>query len=659
MRFILTIAVALLSGSVFSTDISSGLHADWMDRTVDPMQNFFLYANGNWMKRNPVPPAYSNWGQFHQLAEKNLQIIRTLLIHAAENKNAPHGSIQQQVGDFYASGMDKKAIEAAGIKPLLPELARIDRIKNIADLQHVLAHLHQIGVGALFDFQAMQDLKDSRQVIGVLAQGGLSLPDRDYYLKNENNFKKIREQYSEHISKLLELAGDSKKQATEEAAIVMRIETSLAKASMPRILMRNPRAVYHPTVLSVLQAEVPDFSWASYFSDMGLKTLDHVNLAMPEFFKTMNSELKTVSLQDWKIYLRWHLLDSFAPYLSQSFEREDFKMKAELTGVKEQLPRWKRVTGVENQALGFAIGKLYVEQVFQATSKKAVIEMIQQIRLALKEQLQKTTWMNAKTKQAALQKLDLMEARVGYPDQWWDYSSLEINRDSYLLNVMRASEFLAKRDLNKIGKPVDKNEWDMTPQTINAYYDASMNRLNIPAGILQPPFFDKNASAAINYGAIGFVIGHEMTHGFDDQGAQFDGTGNLKNWWTKDDLMKFQKKTQKIADQFSRYVVNGTLHVQGKLVMGEAAADLGGLRLAFHAFHVPAIYETVKTVKGFTPDQQFFLSAAHIWASNIRPLEAEHLVMVDPHPPAMYRVNGTLADMPAFREAFKAAGKNL
>jgi putative endopeptidase len=391
---------------------------------------------------------------------------------------------------------------------------------------------------------------------------------------------------------------------------------------------------------------------------MGHPELKNINLAMPDFFKVMNLQIKSIPLQDWKIYLRWHVIDSFAPYLSDSFVREDFKMKSALTGVKEQLPRWKRVVGTESQALGFAIGKLFVEEKFSASSKKTVEEMIVRIRDALKNDLQNAAWMNAKTRQAAIQKLDQMEARVGYPDKWWDYSTLEINRDSYVLNVMRASEFLTKRDLNKIGKPVDKNDWDMTPQTINAYYDASMNRLNIPAGILQQPFFDPAASAAINYGGIGFVIGHEMTHGFDDEGAQFDGTGNLKNWWTQDDLKKFQEKTQQIASQFSQYVVNNTVHVQGKLVMGEAAADFGGLTLAWRAFHVPDIYRTVKTIDGFTPDQQFFLSAAHVWASNIRPEEAERLVLVDPHPPAMYRVNGTLANMPEFRATYKISGSS-
>jgi len=653
MRLLITIVLVLISCSVFSSENDSGLHTDWIDNTVDPAKNFFLYANGNWIKKNPVPPAYSKWSNFHILQENNLQTIRTILMNAADNKKIIPGSIEQKVGDFYASGMDEKAIAAAGIKPLLPEFERINQLKNLQDLQKMVARLQMMGVGALFDFQQMQDFKDSRQVIGVAAQGGLSLPDRDYYLKEDKKFQFIRERYLQHIASLFELTGESKTQSIVDAKTVLKIETRLAKASMPRILLRDPRAVYHPMTLAAVQKITPDFSWQSYFSDMGHPELNHLNLAMPEFFKVMNSQLKKVSLNDWKIYLRWHLMDSFAPYLSEAYVREDFKMKALLTGVKEQLPRWKRVVGTENQALGFAIGKLYVEEKFPASSKKAVEVIINHIRAALKSDLQKITWMDAKTKQAALEKLDQMEARVGYPDKWWDYSSLEINRDSYVLNVMRASEFLTKRDLNKIGKPVDKNDWDMTPQTINAYYDASMNRLNIPAGILQLPFFDPRASAAINYGGIGFVIGHEMTHGFDDEGAQFDGTGNLKNWWTQDDLKKFREKTGKMASQFSEYTVNGTLRVQGKLVMGEATADLGGLTLAWRAFHAPDIYKTVKTVDGFTPDQQFFLSAAHVWASNIRPEEAERLVLVDPHPPAMYRVNGTLANMPEFKATYQ------
>lgn len=650
------LVLALVSFNVFAEDIS-GLHLDWLDKKVDPSKNFFLYANGGWKKKNTIPAAYSSWDNFHILQEKNLQIIRTILTDAEKKPSTP-GSIEQQVGDFYFSGMDEKAINSAGIKPLLLELKNINDIKTSQDLQKTIAHLQMIGVGALFDFGQMQDFKDSNQVIGVASQGGLSLPDRDYYLKTDKKFQKIRAAYLSYATHLFELSGDNKTQSKNEAKTVMAIETILAKASLSRIEMRDPNTVYHPTNLAKLNQLTPNFSWQQYFADIKHPELNTINLATPQFFNEMNSQLTKVSLNDWKIYLRWHLIDSFAPYLSEPFVRENFKMKVALTGVKKQLPRWKRVVATENQALGFAIGKIYVEQHFSVSSKKQVEDMIDRIRAALKNDLEKVNWMDKKTRGAALDKLNKMESRVGYPDKWWDYSSLTIDRQSYVLNVMRASEFLTKRDLNKIGKPVDKNDWDMTPQTINAYYDPSMNRLNIPAGILQPPFFDPKASAAINYGAIGFVIGHEMTHGFDDQGAQFDGTGNLKNWWTENDLKQFREKTQKIANQFSGYTVNGTQHVQGKLVMGEATADLGGLTLAYRAFHAADVYQNVTPVDGFTPDQQFFLSAAHIWASNIRPEEAERLVVVDPHPPAMYRVNGTFANMPEFKLAYSLREKS-
>jgi putative endopeptidase len=366
----------------------------------------------------------------------------------------------------------------------------------------------------------------------------------------------------------------------------------------------------------------------------------------------MNAELQTVSVNDWKTYLRWHLIGSFGSYLSKPFVNENFHMATVLTGAKELLPRWKRVISAENDALGFAIGKLYVEKTFPPSSKVAVQNILTDIRTALKQDLQNLAWMTPKTRLAAMKKLDLMEERIGYPDKWRDYSSLKIDRGPYVLNMIRALEFLNTRELNKIGKPVDRTEWDMTPQTVNAYYDASMNRLNLPAGILQPPFFDPTAPAAVNYGAIGFVIGHEITHGFDDQGAQFDGQGNLKSWWEKDDLKKFQARTATVANQFTEFSVAGNVHVQGKLVMGEAVADLGGLTLAYRAYHQSTAYRVASTLGGFTPDQQFFLAAAHVWANNIRPDEARRLVVVDPHPPAMYRVNGTFANMPEFQQAF-------
>lgn len=373
---------------------------------------------------------------------------------------------------------------------------------------------------------------------------------------------------------------------------------------------------------------------------------------MPDFFKAMNELLQSVSLDEWKIYLRWHLIDAFAPYLSKPFVDQNFKMVSALTGTQKLLPRWKRVVNTENGALGFAIGELYVEKYFSPESKQKVLDILKNIRAVLQEDIKTLSWMSPKTRDAALKKLDLMEERVGYPTKWWDYSSLKIDRGPYVLNVIRANEFLINRDLDKIGKPVDRSEWAMTPQTINAYYDPSMNNLNIPAGILQSPFFDPKAPAAINYGAIGYVIGHEMTHGFDDQGAQFDGYGNLKNWWAPNDLSKFKNATQCIADQFSKYVVDGDLHVQGQLVVGEAAADLGGMILAYKAFQRSKEYKNAKTIEGITPDQQFFLGTAHVWAMNVRPEQLRNQVTTDPHPPAVYRVNGSLANIPQFQEAF-------
>ncbi len=651
MRFIIIFLLIVSIAQAAAVPGESSLHLDWLDKSINPQKNFFQYANGGWQKNHPIPAAYSSWDNFAILQKQNLAFIHQLLLDATHHSHPD--SIEQKLGDFYQTGMDVNAIDAAGIKPLQQELQRIDQIQNQHDLQTAIAHLHMIGVGALFDFGQMQDFKNNQKVIGVAAQGGLSLPDRDYYLKSEKKFQAMRQAYLRYIEQVFQLVGDSQIQSRREAKVILRIETALAQVSLPRTAMRDPHAVYHPMNLTELQKITPDFSWQHYFSDIGHPELKTINLATPAFFVAMNAQLKTVTLADWKTYLRWHLIDSFAPYLSTPFVKENFVMKQVLTGVTEQLPRWQRVTNTVSQALGFAIGKLYVEQKFPPSSKKVVSLMVANIHAALKNDLQqRAQWMNTGTRQAALDKLDKMEARVGYPDKWWDYSLLQIKRDSYALNVMRASEFLTKRELNKIGKPVDKEEWDMTPQTINAYYDPSMNRLNLPAGILQPPFFDPNAPLAINYGAIGFVIGHEMTHGFDDQGAQFDGTGNLKNWWSENDLKKFQAKTQKIASQFSHYTVKSGAHVQGKLVMGEATADLGGLILAYQALHATANFKQMQNIAGFTPDQQFFLSAAHAWASNIRPEEAERRLVVDPHPPAMYRVNGTFANMPQFKWAF-------
>lgn len=662
MRFITCLLISLsclyplqLSAAAAAPSISNShaLYLDWIDKKISESENFFGYANGNWQKKNPVPPAYCRWGIIDISEKRNQQIVREILETAEKNPQKKPGSITQKLGDFYASGMDVQTIEQAGITPIKSEFEKINHIKDLAELQRVIAHLQMIGVDALFNLGQIQDFKNSRKVIGTAGQGGLGLPDRDYYLKDDPKFKQVREVYVNHIANMLKLLGEDADQAMSDAKTIMVLETDLAKASMPLSEQRDPLAIYHVLNLVKLNQITPHFNWEQYFADVHHPEIQSINVATPDFFKMIDKKLATLSLDNWKAYLRWHLIEATAPYLSEPFVNENFRLHTAISGSQELLPRWQRVVSAEDQALGFAIGKLYVEKAFPPSSKKAVIEIIHTIHNALKEDLETLAWMTPATRKLALKKLSLMKARVGYPDKWWDYSALKIDRGPYVLNVLRANIFFNQRELNKIGKPVDLDEWGMTPQTVNAYYDASMNTLNIPAGFLQPPFFDPEAPAAVNYGAIGFVIGHEMTHGFDDEGAQFDGYGNLKNWWAPEDLKKFHVATECIIHQFSQYKVDGDTSVQGKLVAGEAIADLGGFILAYRAFHASPFYAQAKNIAGYTPDQQFFLSGAHTFAWNVRPEEACKRATTDPHPPAIYRINGSLANMPQFQKAYK------
>jgi putative endopeptidase len=653
-RLVLSGLLLVLSGAALAAGTSvqdDPLHPSWLDTSVSPAQSFYLYANGSWRKSHPIPAAYSSWSTFDMLQIRNERIIRQLIEDAAKGHAAP-GSAAQKVGDFYASGMNEKLIEQVGMGVLSPELDAISTIRNVADLQREVAHLQMIGVDAMFGVGEMQDFKDSTKVIGVAGQGGIGLPDRDYYLKQDPKFKQTRALYVAHLTRILQLLGDGQELAAREAAIVMAIETRLAQASMSRVEERNPRAIYHVMNLAQLDQSTPNFPWRDYFREIGYPGIESINLAMPQFFGALGKDLRTVPLVQWKIYLRWRLIDAFAPYLSKPFVDEDFRMQSALSGTEKVLPRWQRVVRAENDALGFAIGQVYVQQEFPPSSKKEVLEILHNIRAALRSDMATLPWMAPATRQAAIAKLDLMGERIGYPDKWRDYSSLRIDRGPYVLNVMRANEFEQRRELNEIGKPVDHSEWQMTPQEVNAYYDSPMNNINFPAGILQPPFFDPKAPAALNYGAVGWVMGHEMTHGFDDEGSRFDGHGNLKNWWTAADAKRFRAMAACISDQFSGYTVDGGLHLQGKLVMGEATADLGGLMLAWRAFHASSAYKSAKIIDGFTPDQQFFLGAAHVWADNTRPAEARRLATIDPHAPPQYRVNGTLANLPQFQQAF-------
>jgi len=701
-RYLFLALCAISMGALAaSAGSSEGLHLDWLDKSVDPATDYFSYANGGWRQANPIPPAYSRWGTFNVLIKQNDQTVNDILEREAKAKHKP-GSIEQKVGDFYATGMDEAGIEKTGIRPLQPVFDAIDAVHDQASLQKEVAALQMIGVNAMFGFGEQQDFKDSTKVIGVAFQGGLGLPDRDYYMKTADKcvtptalaavttkaaasgtpasaastaiaaskaaydacvaqaaqFQKFRDAYVAHISKMMQLLGDPADKADAEAKTVMGIETGLAEAAISRVERRDPTNIYHPMDLTELDKATPDFSWKAYFADVGHPEIARINLGTPGFFAKLDSDLGSVSLDDWKTYLRWHTADTFAAYLPKAFVDEDFAMRSALTGAKELLPRWQRVVSTEDDAMGFATGELYVKEKFPPSSKQKVLGILHGIRAALKDDLTTLSWMSPETRKAAIHKLDLMQERIGYPDRWRDYSKLDVKRDSYVQNVIRANEFEQKRELAKIGKPVDKNEWGMIPQEVNAYYSPQRNNINFPAGILQPPFFDPKAPLAVNYGSLGFVMGHEMTHGFDDQGARFDPQGNFMSgsgWWTADDYKKFHEATDCISDHFSTYTVADGAHVQGHLITGEATADLGGLTLAWRALHASKGFKDAKTIDGITPDQQFFLGAAHVWAESVRPEEQVRRVTIDPHPPGIYRVNGTLANMPQFQQTYHVA----
>jgi putative endopeptidase len=626
-----------------------------LDRSVKPTQDFYRFANGGWQAKHPIPPEYPAWGSFHQLSEKNQTALRTILEAAASDRAAKPGSNEQKIGDFYASFMDTASIDAAGIRPLQPELVRIDAIEDRAGLIGAVAHLQTIGSTALFQFGSTQDFKDSTQVIGEAVQGGLGLPDRDYYTKHDAHSQELRAAYVKHVAKMFELAGDSKSTAARKAQTVMDIETGLAKASMTRVEQRDPVAVYHKMTLAQLTEMTPGFNWPAYFQALGRPDLKSLNVGQPAFFKALDRQLAAVPMADWKTYLRWHLLNHMAPDLSDPFVQERFDFDKRLSGAKVLRPRWKRGVQATDRNLGEALGQLYAQTYFPPAAKAQVLKLVDNLRGVLREDLQTLDWMSPATRKAANAKLDMFTVKIGYPDKWRDYSALQVVRGSHLANLLRANQFEWQRDLDKIGKPVDRAEWHMTPPTVNAYYDPTMNEIVFPAGILQPPFFDPTADDAINYGGIGAVIGHEITHGFDDQGAQFDPRGNLSNWWTPADKKRFDALSNHIVEQFDGYLVEKDLHQNGKLVVGESIADLGGLAISYKALEKSlAGKPRPALIDGFTPEQRFFLGYAQVWATNMRPEYARTLANTDPHPLSQFRVNGPLSNMPTFAKAFGA-----
>jgi putative endopeptidase len=631
-----------------------GLAADDMDTTCKPCSDFYRYANGGWLARNPVPPEYPSWAKFNELRERNREILHEILEQAAKDRIAPEGSDVQKIGDFYASCMNEAQIEEQGTQPLRPEFERIEQMHDIQGLEAEIAHLQKEGANPVFNFGATQDAKNSTQVIGGAEQGGLGLPDRDYYTKTDDRSKQLRMQYVQHVTKMFQLAGDNAAQAAAEAQTVMALETKLAEASMTRVERRDPDKTYHKMDLAQLRSLTPTFSWDSYFRELDAPKIDYVDVAQPRFFEEVNKDLSEVPLQDWKVYLRWHLIHSAAAALSKSFVDDDFNFYGHiLQGTEKLLPRWKRCVSSTDNQLGFALGKIYVAQHFPADAKAKAQQMVNNLIAALRDDLQTLPWMSAETRKAALTKLEAFTPKIGYPDKWQDYTPFRVERGPYVINRLRGNVYEFDRDLAQIGKPVDRSEWGMTPPTVNAYYNPQKNEIVFPAGILQPPFFDPNGDPALNYGGIGAVIGHEMTHGFDDQGRKFDGQGNLWNWWTPQDLKNYAARADCVEKQFDNYVVIDDLHENGRLVLGESIADLGGLKLAYMAYEKSLQGKPrPANIDGFTSEQRFFIGYAQIWAANDRPQYERMQVNLNPHPLDRFRAIAAPSNMSAFADAF-------
>jgi endothelin-converting enzyme/putative endopeptidase len=623
-----------------------------IDKSASPCVDFYQFACGLWMANNPIPPDQSIWSQSSELAERNRTILRNILEKASVNdpKRTP---VDQKIGDFYGSCMDEQNIEKLGTQPLKPELDRINAIASKAALLGALVQLHLMGANAMFRFGSSTDLKDSMHMIGDLDQGGLGLPDRDYYLKDDPKSVELRKQYVAHVQKMLELSGVAPAKAASDAQAVMRFETDLAKGSLDRVARRDPDQVYHKLTVHQLVSLDPAIDWPKYFEGIGAPSMTDLNVSVPNFFRTLESAIVQTNLDDIKTYLRWHLLHAEASLLPKAFVDEDFHFYREiLTGAKEIQARWKRCVAATDSDLGFALGQKYVEQTFPPEAKARTLNMVQVIEKALGQDIQTLSWMTPATKQEALVKLRAVANKIGYPDKWRDYSTVKIVRGDAVGNDERATEFEVHRELKKIGQQVDRTEWFMTPPTVNAYYNSTENNMNFPAGILQPPFFDNKMDAAVNHGGIGSVVGHELTHGFDDQGRKFDPEGNLKDWWTPEDAKEFEKRAQCFIDEYSSFTPIDGVHLNGKLTLGENTADNGGVRLAFMA-----LMETLKDkpqpkIDGYTPEQRFFLGWGQVWCQNVRPEMSRMLVQVDPHSPGRERVNGVVQNMPEFRQAF-------
>ncbi len=602
-------------------------------------------------QKNPIPPDKTSWGAVAKLSDDNKVLQREILEEAATG-GPGREPVKQKIGDYYATCMDEKAVETAGANPLKDGLARIDRMRSKRDIAKIAASMP--GLNVPFNFQSDQDYKNSSQVIAEVDQGGLALPDRDYYLKTDAKSVELRQAYVAHVQKMFELLGDAPGVAATEAQTVLRIETALANGSLTQVERRDPKLLYHKMTFHDLEALSPSFRWKKYFSLAGQPGLQSLNVTAPDFFKTMDATLKKENLASWKAYLRWQWLHANASYLSSAFVDADFDFFGKtLTGAQELQPRWKRCVNYADNDLGEALGQAYVQRAFPPEAKQRAQKVVQQIEEAMQQDIDGLPWMSPATKQQAVEKLHTLANKIGYPDKWRDYSALTIARDDYMGNVLRARVFEFNRRIAKIGKPLDRGEWDMTPPTVNAYYNPQVNDINFPAGILQPPFFDPTADDAPNYGDTGATIGHELTHGFDDEGRQFDAQGNLRDWWTAEDGKQFDERASCISDQYSQYVAVDDIKINGQLTMGENVADLGGMMLAYMAWKTETRGQKLDSIDGFTPEQRFFIGFGQSWCADTRDEAKRMYATIDPHSPDKYRANGVVSNTPEFQQAFQ------
>ena len=624
-----------------------------MDKSVDPCVDFYEYSCGSWKTSNPIPPDQVSWGVYGKLYQDNLNFLRGILEQAADPKGR-RDATTQKIGDFYAACMDESAAEKRGVAALKPQLDSIARLPSSRDLAPLVARLQlDFGRGIIFGGGSTQDPDDSEQQIAELDQGGLGLPDRDYYTKDDAKSKEIRERYVQHVQKIFELLGDAPEKAKANADTVVRMETALANASLTRVERRDPYKLKHKMRPAELSQLAPDFDWTAYFHEGQYPKFEIVNVAAPGFFKAVDKALKDEPLENWKNYLRFHVADSSAPYLSAAFVQEDFDFyRKYLRGAKEMQPRWRRCVQYTDRSLGEALGQVYVKKVFSPQLKASTVDMVRRIEDAMEQRIRQLDWMSDQTKQQALAKLHGIRNKIGYPEKWRDYSSVKITRGDFVADMRQAAEFERHRQINKIGKPVDRTEWGMTPPTVNAYYNPQKNDINFPAGVLQPPLYDSKLDDAPNYGDTGGTIGHELTHGFDDEGSQFDAQGNLKNWWTADDRKKFDERTRCVQDQYAGYVVVDDVHINSKLTLGEDVADLGGEILAYMAWKDATKDKKLSPIDGLTPEQRFFIGFAQWDCSNERPEDLRVRAMTDPHSPSKYRINGVVVNMPDFAQAF-------